>query len=55
MRPARAGAAFCVVFIMVAALQLAAIMRATAQSHGAQPYAIGQMLAESLLELYGAD
>ena len=54
MRLARAGAACCVVPIM-AASQLAAIMRTTAQSHGAQPYAMGQMLAESLLELYGVD
>ena len=54
MRLARAGAACCVVSIMTA-LQLAAIMRATAQSHGAQPYTIGKMLAESLLELYGVD
>ena len=54
MRLARAWAACCVVSIM-AASQLAAIMRATAQSHGAQPYAMGQMLAESLLELYGVD
>ena len=45
-------AACCDVPIM-AASQLAAIMRATAQSHGAQPYAMGRMLAESLLELYG--
>ena len=54
MRLARAWAACCVVSIM-AASQLAAIMRATAQSHEAQPYAMGRMLAESLLELYGVD
>jgi len=54
MSLAHAWAACCVVSIM-AASQLAAIMRATAQSHGAQPYAMGQMLAESLLELYGVD
>ena len=54
MRLARAWAACCVVSIM-AASQLAVIMRAAAQTHGAQPFAMGQMLAESLLELYGVD
>ena len=45
MRLARAGAACSAVSIM-AASQLAAIVRATAQSHGAQPYGMG---------LYGVD